>query len=125
MLKYDAANFDPPAPVAAVTLRNPAAGLAWESVPMLVDSGADVSLLPMDCLHLLAAAVESSKVYELEGFDGSRSVAQAVHLDLTFLGQTFRGRFLLTQGEAGILGRDILNHFVLVLDGPKLAWHRF
>jgi hypothetical protein len=124
MPKYDSVNFDPPAPLAAVTLRNPAAGTSWENIPMLLDSGADVSLVPAECLRRLSASIDSSKVYELAGFDGARSVAQAVHLDLIFVGQTFRGRFLLIHEEIGIIGRDILNHFTMMLDGPNLTWDR-
>jgi hypothetical protein len=56
------------------------------------------------------------------GFDGSKSVAQAVQLDLLFLGRAFRGRFLLIDQACGILGRDILNHVAILLDGPQLTW---
>ena len=44
MLKYDANQFDPPAPVAHVTLRHPATGVSISDVPMLLDTGADVTL---------------------------------------------------------------------------------
>jgi hypothetical protein len=46
MPKYDADNFDPPAPVAYVSLRNPVTGISITDVPMLMDTGADVTLLP-------------------------------------------------------------------------------
>jgi len=39
MNDYDSENFDPPAPVAHVTLRNPATGDALTNVPMLLDIG--------------------------------------------------------------------------------------
>jgi len=44
MPDYDAENFEPPAPVAYVTLRNPATGALLSDVPMLIDTGADVTL---------------------------------------------------------------------------------
>ena len=36
MPDYDSENFDPPAPVAYVTLRNPATGVSLPDVPMLI-----------------------------------------------------------------------------------------
>lgn len=30
--------------------------------------------------------------------------------------------FLITDQEVGILGRDVLNHISLLLDGPQLFW---
>jgi hypothetical protein len=28
----------------------------------------------------------------------------------------------LTEEERGIMGRDILNHVIMLLDGPRQAW---
>jgi hypothetical protein len=41
----DGKRITPPAPVAEVTLRDPDRGQTVSSVPMLIDSGADVSIL--------------------------------------------------------------------------------
>ena len=46
MPSYDASHFDPPAPVARVTLRNPQSGATVSDVLLLVDTGADITLLP-------------------------------------------------------------------------------
>lgn len=43
MPSYDAAYFDPPAPVARVTLRNPQSGATASAVLLLVDTGADIT----------------------------------------------------------------------------------
>ena len=32
------------------------------------------------------------------------------------------GRFLLTDQEWGLIGRDVLNHVSLLFDGPGLNW---
>lgn len=42
-----AIRFTPPAPLALITLRNIATGASASDVPMLLDSGADVSLLKL------------------------------------------------------------------------------
>jgi hypothetical protein len=46
MQAYDASRFDPPAPLALVTVKSEQLGITIQDVPMLLDTGADVSLLP-------------------------------------------------------------------------------
>jgi hypothetical protein len=122
MPAYDALLFTPPAPVASVILRNPADGEGVPDVPMLLGSGADVTLIPRECVSRLGVPIEPDGSYELIGFDGSTSVAQAVNLHMVFLGRIFRGRFLLTDGPCGVVGRNVLNCLSLTLDGPRLTW---
>ena len=122
MPNYDTVQFSPPAPVGAIELRNPATGRVQADVPMLLDTGADVTLLPRECINQLQIPIDLAQVHELIGFDGSRSTAVAVHLDLIFLGRTFRGRFLVIDQADGVLGRNILNHLTLAFDGPQLRW---
>jgi hypothetical protein len=55
--------------------------------------------------------------------DGRMSVANSVQCDLVFLGRIYRGAYLIVGAACGILGRDILNHVSLVLDGPHLDGH--
>ena len=122
MPAYNAENFDPPAPVAGVTLRHPVTGVSLSDVPMLMDSGADVTLLPRDVVEKLGVTPIAEKVYELQGFDGSLQLAEMVQLELVFFRKRFRGQFLLIDQPIGILGRNILNAITLVLDGPALQW---
>ena len=122
MPPYDPLHFDPPAPVAGVTLRNPQSGATVPDVSLLMDTGADITLLPREAVERLGVPLLSDPQYELMGFDGSRSVAPAVILDLVFLQRAFRGRYLLIEEARGILGRDILNHVSLLLEGPRLQW---
>lgn len=122
MPAYDAIWFNPPAPLARVTLRNSETGAVSSDVPMLMDSGADVSLVPFGVIDDLKIPVVSKSRYELTGFDGSLSLAPAVRLELLFLGRTFRGQFLLITQDWGILGRNVLNAVPLLFDGPRLVW---
>lgn len=119
---YDSSLFTPPAPLARVTLRNPETRAIVADVPMLLDTGADVTLLPQNSVDRLGISVDPNEVYELMGFDGSVSVARVVRLDLLLLRRAFKGRFLLIDRESGLLGRDILNHIPLLFDGPRLVW---
>jgi predicted aspartyl protease len=122
MPSYEASDFDPPAPVARVVLRNPHSGVTVSDVPVLLDTGADVTLLPRSAVERLGVPLLPNQRYELMSFDGSKSFAPVVLLDLLFLQRAFRGRYLLIEAERGIMGRDILNHVTLLLDGPGQQW---
>lgn len=122
MPAYDAIRFAPAAPTALVTLCNAGSGIMVPDVPMLLDSGADVTLVPLQSVLQLDLSIDRSLSFELEGFDGRTSSAQAVELDLIFLQRTFRGRFLLIDQSIGILGRNVLNRLALLFDGPNSSW---
>jgi hypothetical protein len=121
MRAYDSKNFNPPAPLARVSLRSPHDGVMLNDVPMLIDSGANATLIPKTVVSELKVELDENE-YEVESFAGQKSTINAVHLELVFGARTFRGRFLLIDSENGILGRNVLNHFALVLDGPRLSW---
>ena len=120
MQAYDAARFDPPAPVALVDVAPEQPGPVIHGVPMLLDTGADVSLLPRS--RVASLVPPGARQYELEAFDGTRSTAPAVTAELRFLGKTFRGQFLLVDGWHGVLGRNVLNNLSLLFDGPSRRW---
>ncbi len=122
MPTYDSSLFTPPAPVTRVTLRNPENNAILSDVPMLLDTGADVTLIPQASVNLIGVSITPNEGYELMGFNGSRSIAKVAQLDLLFLHKAFKGRFLLINQECGILGRDILNHLSLLFDGPNQVW---
>jgi hypothetical protein len=122
MPEYDSKFFDPPAPLARVSLRDLNNGAIVTDVPMLIDSGADVTLIPRTFINELRLELDPNESYELASFDGHKSTALSARLELVFQTRTFRGRFLLINSESGILGRNVLNHFALVLDGPRLSW---
>lgn len=121
MPAYDDSRFAPPAPVARVRLRHPDRGESNADVPMLIDSGADATLLPKAAVAALGI-VSTGERYQLVAFDGTTSESEAVRADLVFMSRRFRGRFLVIDAEVGIVGRDVSNHVRLLLDGPALSW---
>lgn len=120
MPAYDAARFDPPAPLALVTVKSQRLDIVIQGVPLLLDTGADVSLFPRS--HVVMLLSSDAKQYELEAFDGTKSMAPAITADLQFLGKSFRGQFLLIDGWHGILGRNVLNNLPILFDGPNRHW---
>jgi hypothetical protein len=120
MPAYDAARFHPPAPLALVVVKSDQPGMIVDDVPMLLDTGADVSLLPRTQVESLLSP--DARQYELESFDGTKSTAPAVTAELQLLGKSFRGQFLLIDNWHGVLGRNVLNHLSLVFDGPSGQW---
>ena len=122
MPEYDAENFDPPAPVAFVTLRNPATGVTLPDVPMLMDTGADATLLPADAVRKICVDIEADSGFEVETFDGETKRLQFAKLELFFLNKKFAGEYLVIERPMGILGRNVLNNLRLVLDGLRQKW---
>ena len=122
MPKYDEQRFDPPAPVATVALRTLDRRKNISDVLMLVDSGASVTLIPASSVIELGFGPAEQRPYELVAFDGTHSFTTAVQCEVVFLGKVYRSEFPILDSEYGILGRDILNHVSLLLDGPDLNW---
>jgi hypothetical protein len=122
MPAYDGLRYDPPAPVAEVVLRDHGSNKSLGGVLLLLDSGADVTLLPRLALDQLGVKPIIGLDYELIGFDGTRHTSPVVELDMIFLQRTFRGRYLIVDAEHGILGRDVLSSLAILLDGPRQNW---
>ena len=97
MPDYDGAHFDPPAPVVQAALRRVESGAMLRGVELLLDSGADITLLPQSAVAQIGVAADLAKRYELMGFDGIRSFASGVRVDLLVLGKVFRGLYLVTE----------------------------
>ena len=121
MMIYNGDLFDPPAPFVLISIRNPIIKKRISNIPMLLDTGADVSLLPTKFLEDFEFS--AGEPQKLGGFDGKEDIFQTVFVQLIFLGKRFNGEFCLINQEYGILGRDILNNFSLVFDGKSLSWY--
>jgi len=53
MPRYDGLRYDPPAPVAVVKLQSFAADRSIPDVQLLIDTGADITLLPSEAVSRL------------------------------------------------------------------------
>jgi hypothetical protein len=120
MQAYESARFHPPAPLALVVVKSQQTDTVIQDVPVLLDTGADVSLLPRS--HVGALVTPDAQQYELQAFDGRKSTAPAITVELQFLGKSFRGKFLLSDDWHGVLGRNVLNNLSLLFNGPSRTW---
>ncbi len=91
---------------------------------MLIDSGADATLLPRSAVALLGI-MGTGERYLLETLDGTTSASEAVRATLLFLNKSFHGRFLQVESEVRVIGRNVLNRVRLLLDGPALHWEEW
>lgn len=121
-MKYNE-TYNPPAPVAKVKLRNLETSETVTDVPMLLDTGSDITLLPTNFCDKIGAKVSKTDFLELESFNQSISIAFYVRLEFIFLNKIFRGNFLAYDHEEGVIGRDILNQFTSLFDGKNLEWN--
>ena len=122
MPNYESSRCDPPAPVAEVILRDRDSGKSTAGILMLIDTGADVSLVPRAAVEELSITISKDASYKLIGFDGQRTISPAVEMDVIFLRKRFRGKYIVVDDEWGILGRDVLASLTILLDGPRQQW---
>ncbi|MBA7671124.1 hypothetical protein ES703_79275 [subsurface metagenome] len=122
---FDSQIFDPPAPVISVELRSPAHPIQPNPgrLPALIDTGADGSSIPqifVDSLHL--SQVDEIKVgaYDDKPEDYQLKPVYSIHLTIAPL-EPIIARVTPKDIEAYmIIGRSLINDWLLTLDGPKL-----
>lgn len=120
MPTYEAAGFQPPAPVVRARVVGP--GGSHSDVPLLIDSGADISVIPLGAAHTVGARIRRSTA-PIRFLAGEELVLDQADLAVEFLRYRFRGAFLVVDSTHGIVGRNILNALRLTLDGPGLEWY--
>jgi predicted aspartyl protease len=109
--------FDPPAPVLPVRVggiddHDPAAMLR-----MLVDTGADCTLIPAQVARSLRLPVVDRM--QIEGVAG---IALAtIHAARVHVGGIRVLARVAAYGDEALLGRDVLNKMLLDIDGPGLT----
>jgi predicted aspartyl protease len=112
-LPYDR-SFVPPAPILVIGLARPGS-LEMVAVPMIVDSGADCTIVPAS----LARGIQLPTIDHIEivGVGGTESSAP-VHAALLQITRRQTLHRVVALGNEGIAGRDLLAQLVVILDGP-------
>jgi predicted aspartyl protease len=109
--------FDPPAPVLILQVSSP---LIWAPVAtkVLLDSGADITVLPQTIVsQLQLRQVDLLQVYDFDGIPLERPAYSALVKIETSQPQIIR--VISGKWDYGLVGRDMLNQWKVVLDGPK------
>jgi len=112
--------YYPPAPFLQVRFGVADAGLYTEDLLGIVDTGADATIVPLEHLDQIEAAVEGfSKISSHWG----QSVEVNLYAVDVVVEEIILPGILVVGDETGdevILGRDVLNRLRLLLDGLKL-----
>lgn len=105
---------DPPAPFANIAV-------SWrgKSVKMtaFIDSGADSTMIPLATLQAINALLVEQRM--LRGVTGYRREVNiyGVHVEIADLPAIPVSVVAIEDGDEPILGRDVLNHLIITLDG--------
>ena len=111
----------PPAPFVHVRAAAPASGKAVEQIAAQLDSAADRSVIPWSVVE----ALQLPQLDELPalGFGGHLLSVPTFLVQLTVRSCTpiTVEAFASREEPYVLLGRDVLNHFRILLDGPNLV----
>jgi hypothetical protein len=115
---YNDIDYAPAMPVVELGLLSPAGEDAQTQVMAIVDTGSDVSILPIDVLTEARALFVRSR--RLRGIPGS-TIAVDTYLVTVKLGQHVMPGIMAVAMPArseAVIGRDVLNQLDLRLIGP-------
>jgi predicted aspartyl protease len=113
-------NLSPPAPFVSVDLSSTDGQAVVTGVLAQLDSAADLTVVPLPLVERLGASEIEERSFG--GFDGSVAKLSVYRVLLTIHGTT--SPYLVDVVASPIepwilLGRDVLNQFRVVLDGPS------
>lgn len=116
-------DFAPPAPVVGIMLTTMATDAKVGPITALVDTGADATVVPIECLDRIKAPMTIEMW--ARGKWGGRKRVNLFLVDV-HIGENVLPHVQVVGDEAGdevILGRDVLNKLKLLLDGPAAVAH--
>jgi hypothetical protein len=107
--------------VVEVVVRHPNGTGSWEPVRLTVDTGSDQTVLPGDVILRIRAPYKT--IVPVTGFGGGGSFYAEYDVELAVASKPPVVLPVLAAPPAGpiVLGRDVLNRYRVVLDGPNLT----
>ncbi len=113
--------FSPPAPVADVIVAHPTTGASRGPLRGKLDSGADVTVIPD---RLVAQLGMTPKRYVwTRSYDGTYSRRPVYYVRLIVEGFDLASVRCVAADRANtLLGRNVLNRFIITLDGKNLTF---
>ncbi len=118
MPSYDH-SFHPPAPVVEVLIIHPITSTRRSMLPGKLDTGADLTVIP----QRLATQLQLTPKGRLwtRGYDGTYSQRPVFYVRMQLEGVVLASvRCIATDRSTVLLGRNVLNRFLIILDGKKL-----
>jgi predicted aspartyl protease len=117
---YDT-SAQPPAPFLEFEIVSPQDPTQRHSAQALLDTGAEVSVLPTEILTTLQIPKASSM--SVESWDGSPTLVTTYIVTLGIADARLDSiEVVAAPMPYAILGRDVLNHFILTLNGKELSF---
>lgn len=116
MIPYDA-SFVPPAPVLTVAISVVDQPTQRVTVPALLDTAADITVLPDSLVDELELAPVGETL--VEGFEGRVVPASVFVVTVHVAGaRLYPARVVTHFEEYALLGRNVLNNLFVCLEGP-------
>lgn len=113
--RYDNQHYNPPAPVLPITVRAPGDTVKQVTADALVDTGADMTCLPIALIKVLGG--ERASTYDVFGINRA-PIGPADTYFLEFeIAATKKLAEVIAIGDEPILGRNLINQFTLQLHG--------
>jgi predicted aspartyl protease len=119
-MKYDA-TLIPPGPMVDVTIQPIGRAEPRTTLPGKLDTGADITVIPPSLVNDLQLIPEMPIV--MTSYDGIETRRVAYFVDLEIAGRKLESIEVVAAPRNNILlGRDILNHFSITLNGKDLTF---
>lgn len=117
---YHGNSWMPEAPIIDIEVAFPfVLGSTAQSCPALVDTGADITVLPASIIQELGLLeVDELEVQGYDQVEPSLTLAYSAVITVPVLGNVTL-KVVGHDNAYALLGRDVLNNLVLLLDGPQ------
>lgn len=115
------ADYFPPIPTLIIGLRAPDGSQSHGAVPAIIDTGADITLVPLTLLEQVSAP-EMDEV-RLRSHWGEITTMTTYLIDMELGADILPGIEVVgdLHGETVLLGRNVINKLLLLIDRPRLS----
>ena len=110
----------PPAPFLEIQVINPVTGVT-QQCPAKLDTGATLTILPEVLVDALVLSPKGEAT--IYGYNGMATIRPIYYVNLQVAGYSFSSvRVSSSKRSDVLLGRDVLNHFIITLNGKDLTF---